>query len=161
VLCANLPYNITTLVLTQIYEARCFDTVTVMVQKEVAERMCAAPGQKDYGAFTLLTQWYTQPELLFTVGPECFVPQPKVTSAVVKMTVRDIPPVDADEKALFRLVRAAFNQRRKTLVNALDGVCGKEAARQAIEACGFSPTVRGEALSLGDFAALTKAIGNN
>jgi 16S rRNA (adenine1518-N6/adenine1519-N6)-dimethyltransferase len=160
-LCANLPYNITTPVLTQIYEARCFDTVTVMVQKEVAERMCAAPGQKDYGAFTLLTQWYTQPELLFTVGPECFVPQPKVTSAVVKMTVRDTPPVDVDEKALFRLVRAAFNQRRKTLVNALDGVCGKETARQAIEACGFAPTVRGEALSLSDFAALTKAIGNN
>jgi 16S rRNA (adenine1518-N6/adenine1519-N6)-dimethyltransferase len=161
VLCANLPYNITTPVLTQIYEARCFETVTVMVQKEVAQRMCAAPGQKDYGAFTLLTQWYAQPELLFEVGPDCFVPQPKVTSAVVHMTMRTQPPVAVEEKALFRLVRAAFNQRRKTLVNALDGVCGKERARQALEACGFPPTVRGEALSLADFAALTMELENN
>jgi 16S rRNA (adenine1518-N6/adenine1519-N6)-dimethyltransferase len=161
VLCANLPYNITTPVLTQIYEARCFETVTVMVQKEVAQRMCALPGQKDYGAFTLLTQWYAQPELLFEVSPDCFVPQPKVTSAVVHMTMRTQPPVAVEEKALFRLVRAAFNQRRKTLVNALDGVCGKERARQALEACGFSQTVRGEALSLADFAALTMELENN
>ena len=158
VLCANLPYNITTPVLTQIYEARCFDTVTVMVQKEVADRLCANAGQKDYGAFTLLTQWYGKPEMLFTVGPECFMPRPKVTSAVVRIAMRDRPPVDAEEKALFRLVRAAFNQRRKTLVNALDGVCGKERARAAVAACGFPETVRGEALTLADFAALTDAV---
>lgn len=157
-LCANLPYNITSPVLTKIYESRAFHTVTVMVQKEVAERLCAAPGQKDYGAFTLLTQWYAEPELCFTVGAECFVPRPKVTSAVVRMTMRAAPPLQTDERALFRLIRAAFNQRRKTLVNALDGVCGRERARAAIAACGFSETVRGEALSLADFAALTNAL---
>lgn len=160
VLCANLPYNITSPVLTKVYESRCFETVTVMVQKEVAERLCAAPGQKDYGAFTLLTQWYAEPELLFTVGPECFMPRPKVTSAVVRMTMRKKPPLETDEKALFRVVRAAFNQRRKTLVNALDGVCGKEKARAAVTSCGFSETVRGEALSLADFAALTNTVMN-
>ncbi len=160
VLCANLPYNITTPVLTHIYEARCFDTVTVMVQKEVAERMCAHAGQKDYGTFTLLTQWYAEPELLFTVDPECFMPRPKVTSAVVRLAMRKAPPVDTDEKSLFRVVRAAFNMRRKTLVNALEGVCGKEKARAAVVACGFSETVRGEALTLEEFAALTETVMN-
>ncbi len=158
VLCANLPYSITSPVLTKIFEARCFDTATVMIQREVAQRMCAKPGQSDYGAFTLLTQWYAEPELLFTVGPECFMPRPKVTSAVVRMTMRREPPVMAEEKALFRVIRAAFNQRRKTLVNALDGVCGKENARAAVSSCGFPETVRGEALSLADFAALTNVL---
>ncbi len=158
VLCANLPYNITSPVLTQIYEARCFDTVTVMVQKEVALRMCAGAGDKDYSAFSILTQWYAQPELLFDVGPGCFVPQPKVTSSVVHMKMRPKPPVDCDEKLFFSLVRAAFNMRRKTLVNALAGVCGKEEAARAIEACGFSTTVRGEALGIEDFAALARAL---
>lgn len=158
VLCANLPYNITSPVLTQIYQARCFETVTVMVQKEVALRMCAAPGDRDYSAFSILTQWYAQPELLFDVGPGCFVPQPKVTSAVVHMTMRPAPPAACDEKRFFSLVRAAFNMRRKTLVNALAGVCGKEEAAQAIAACGFAPTVRGEALSIQDFAALANAL---
>ena len=160
VVCANLPYNITTPVLTKLYEARCFDTMTVMVQEEVADRICARAGQKAYGAFTLLTQWYGEPEKLFTVGPECFMPRPKVTSAVVRISMRSEPPADADEKALFRVIRAAFNQRRKTLVNALDGVCGKDKARAALAACGFSETVRGEALSLADFAALTNTVMN-
>ncbi len=158
VLCANLPYNITSPVLTQIYEARCFDTVTVMVQKEVALRLCARAGEKDYSAFSILTQWYAEPELLFDVGAGCFVPQPKVTSAVVRMKMRQKPPVDCDEALFFRLVRAAFNVRRKTLVNALSGVCGKEDAARAIEACGFSATVRGEALTLEDFAKLANAL---
>lgn len=158
VLCANLPYNITTPVLTKIFESRCFESAVVMVQKEVAERMCAAAGEKDYGAFTLLTQWYTTPELLFTVGAECFMPRPKVTSAVVRMTMRKTPPVEADEKAMFRVIRAAFNMRRKTLVNALDGLCGREKARAAILECGLPETVRGEALSLAEFAALTNAL---
>lgn len=158
VLCANLPYNITTPVLKKIFEARCFDTVTVMVQREVAERMCASAGDKDYGAFTLLTEWYAEPELCFTVGAECFVPQPKVTSAVVRLKMRAQPPMDIDEAALFRVIRAAFNQRRKTLINALSGLFGKEQTKAAIAACGFSETVRGESLSLRDFAALTKAI---
>lgn len=158
VLCANLPYNITSPVLTQIYQARCFETVTVMVQKEVALRMCAAPGDRDYSAFSILTQWYAQPELLFDVGPGCFVPQPKVTSAVVHMIMRPAPPAACDEKLFFSLVRAAFNMRRKTLVNALAGVCGKEEAARAIAACGFAPTIRGEALSIPDFAALANAL---
>ena len=158
VLCANLPYNITTPVLKKIFEARCFDTVTVMVQREVAERMCARAGDKDYGAFTLLTEWYAEPELCFTVGAECFVPRPKVTSAVVRMKMRTEPPMDIDEAALFKVIRAAFNQRRKTLTNALSGLFGKEQTKAAIAACGFSETVRGESLSLRDFAALTKAI---
>lgn len=158
VLCANLPYNITTPVLTQIYEARCFDTVTVMVQKEVAQRLCARAGDKDYGAFSILTRWYAEPELLFTVAPGCFVPQPKVQSAVVRMKMRKAPPVETEEKAFFAVVRAAFNQRRKTLVNALGGLCGKEKAAAAIEACGFPPAVRGEALTLEDFAALTEKL---
>ena len=158
VLCANLPYSITTPVLTKIFEARCFDMAVVMVQKEVAERMCARPGQKDYGAFSLLTQWYTQPELLFTVGPECFMPRPKVQSAVVRMRMLTSPPADTEERSLFRLIRAAFNMRRKTLVNALDSVCGKEKARAAIRDCGFSETVRGEALSLDDFAVLNNRL---
>ena len=158
ILCANLPYNITTPVLTHIFAARCFTSATIMVQKEVAERMCASPGQKDYGAFTLLTQWYAAPECLFTVGSECFTPRPKVTSAVVRLRMRQTSPEDTDEKTLFRLIRAAFNQRRKTLVNALDGYCGREKARAAAAECGFSETIRGETLSLEDYALLNNVL---
>ncbi len=156
--CANLPYSITTPVLTKLYRAGCFSRMLVMVQKEVAMRMCAGAGEKDYGAFTLLTRWYAEPEMLFTVGPECFVPRPKVQSAVVRLTMRSAPPVQTDEDAFFRVVRAAFNQRRKTLVNALEGVCGKTRAAAALAACGLDSQVRGEALSLEDFAALTNAL---
>ena len=156
--CANLPYSITSPVLTKLFQARCFESMTVMVQKEVAQRMCASAGQSDYGAFSLLTQWYADPEILFTVGPECFVPRPKVTSAVVRLTMRKQPPADVDERAFFQVVRAAFNQRRKTLVNALDGLCGKERAMAALERCGFDSRVRGEVLSLADFAALANAV---
>ncbi len=156
--CANLPYSITTPVLTKLYQARCFESILVMVQKEVARRMCAGAGEADYGAFSLLTQWYARPELLFEVGPECFVPRPKVHSAVVRLAMRRTPPEDVDEAAFFRVVRASFNQRRKTLVNALDGVCGKERARQALAACGLEEHTRGESLSLAAFAALTRAI---
>ena len=159
--CANLPYSITTPVLTKLYRAGCFERILVMVQKEVARRMCAEAGTGDYGAFTLLTRWYAQPELLFTVGPECFVPRPKVTSAVVRLTMRTAPPVQVDETAFFRVVRAAFNQRRKTLANALEGVCGRERAAEALTACGLDGRVRGEALRLEEFAALTNAISNS
>ena len=158
VLCANLPYSITTPVLTKIYESRCFDEAVVMVQLEVALRMCAGAGERDYGAFSLLTQWYAEPELLFNVGPECFVPHPKVTSSVVRLSMRTEPPIETDEDRLFRVIRAAFGQRRKTLVNALDGLCGKARAREAVEACGFPETVRGETLSLADFAAVAEAL---
>lgn len=158
VLCANLPYNITTPVLTRVYEAGCFASVTVMVQREVALRICAAPGSGDYGAFTLLTRWYGVPALLFPVGAECFVPRPKVESAVVRIDMRPSPPVDAPYDAVFRLVRAAFGQRRKTLVNALEPVCGRDRARAALESCGFDPRVRGEELSLADFARLARVL---
>jgi len=159
VLCANLPYNITTPILTKAFEARCFERITVMIQKEVAERIAARPGTSDYGAFSVLAQWYTEPELLFTVGPECFVPRPKVTSAVVTMQCRRQPPVNvADEKHFFRIVRAAFNMRRKTLVNALEGVCGKDCAREALCLCGLDERVRGEALSIAEFAALSNEL---
>ncbi len=157
-LCANLPYNITTPVLTRLLEAQCFESLTVMVQKEVAERIAAAPNTPQYGALSLLAQWYAEPELLFTVGAECFVPRPKVTSAVVQLKTRSAPPVQTDEKSFFRVVRAAFNMRRKTLVNALDGLCGRETARAALAACGLDERVRGEALSMAELAALTNAI---
>ena len=156
--CANLPYSITTPVLTKLYQARCFEGMIVMVQREVARRMCAEAGNGDYGAFSLLTQWYAEPETLFDVGPECFMPRPKVHSAVVKLTMRKRPPADVDEAAFFKVVRAAFNMRRKTLVNALDGLCGRERAAAALAACGLDGQVRGEALSLSQFAALTNAI---
>lgn len=157
-LCANLPYNITSPVLTKLLEAQCFESLTVMVQKEVAERIAARPGTAQYGAFSILAQWYSEPEFLFEVRPECFVPRPKVTSAVVRMIPRNEPPAQVDEKALFRVVRAAFNMRRKTLTNALDGLCGKERAAEALRACGLDERVRGEVLSLAEFAALTNEI---
>ena len=120
VVCANLPYNVTSPLLTAFLTAGCFDTVTVMIQREVARRLCARPGTADYGALTVFVQWHAEPELLFDVPPHCFVPAPKVTSTVVRLRVRKSPPVAVqDEKLLFTVVRAAFNQRRKTLVNAL------------------------------------------
>lgn len=158
ILCANLPYNITSPVLTKMLETRCFESLTVMVQKEVAERIAARPGTAQYGAFSILAQWYTEPSLEFEVGAECFVPRPKVTSAVVHMKARGEAPAEVDEKAFFRVVRAAFNMRRKTLTNALDGLCGKERAAMALRACGLDERVRGEVLSLAEFAALTNEI---
>lgn len=164
VVCANLPYNITSPVITAFLEAGCFETVTVMVQKEVAKRMAAKPGTADYGAFSVLVQWYTQPELLFDVPPHCFVPAPKVTSAVIRLQKRETPPAEVkDERLFFRTVRAAFNQRRKTLVNALSSGFGefpKEMLVNAIKCCGFDEKVRGEALSILDFAKLSNLLAN-
>lgn len=162
VVCANLPYNVTTPLLAAFLEAGCFETVTVMIQREVARRLCARPGTADYGAFTVFVQWYAQPEILFDVQPGCFLPAPKVTSSVVRLRVRGTPPVpDADEKRLFAVVRAAFGQRRKTLVNALSASlpgCDKAKAAQALAQLGLDPRIRGEALSLQQFAALTEAL---
>ncbi len=161
VVCANLPYNVTTPLLTAILEAGCFETVTVMIQREVARRICAGPGNADYGAFGLFVQWHCETELLFDVPPSCFVPQPKVSSSVVRLTRREAPPVPAeDEKLLFRVIRAAFNQRRKTLVNALSaGLSLDKALLEALlSESGLDPRVRGEALALEDFAALSDKI---
>lgn len=157
--CANLPYNVTSPLLTAFLEAGCFDTVTVMVQREVAHRLCAKPGTADYGAFTIFTQWHAEPEILFDVSPGCFLPAPKVTSSVVHLKVRKTPPVSVQsEKRFFQVVRAAFNQRRKTLVNALSAGLNdvtKEQAAAAIQACGFDERIRGEALSIPEFAAIS------
>lgn len=164
VVCANLPYNVTTPLLTAFIEAGCFDSITVMIQREVARRICAPAGTADYGAFGIFVQWYAEPELLFDVPPHCFVPAPKVTSTVVRLRVREAPPVAVqDEKLLFTVVRAAFNQRRKTLINALSaGVpgCDKARAAAAVAACGLDARVRGETLSLAQFAALSDALGS-
>ena len=161
--CANLPYYITSDILAALLEAKCFESVTVMVQKEVAQRICAAPGTEAYGAFTVFCQYYACPEILFDVPPNCFIPQPKVTSAVLHLRVRTEPvcPVK-DEKLFFRVVRASFSQRRKKLVNGLAsgfGSLSKQQLQGAIEACGFDANVRGETLSIPEFARLADAIG--
>ena len=164
IVCANLPYNITTPAITALIEAKCFESITVLVQKEVAERLCAAPGTSAYGAFSVFMQYYTEPEYLFAVPRECFEPQPKVTSAVLRAVVRKEPPVRVeDEKLFFRVVYGAFALRRKTLVNSLMTAFGsqltKEQLAQAITSCGLDATIRGERLGLAEFAALAAAIG--
>lgn len=162
VVCANLPYNVTTPLLTAFLEAGCFSTVTVMIQKEVARRLCAGAGSGDYGAFTVFVNWHAEPEYLFDVAPGCFVPRPKVTSAVVRLTRRTAPPAEVcSEKAFFRVVRAAFGQRRKTLANALSAGLGdrdKETVLAAMARCGLPERARGETLDIPAFAALTDAL---
>lgn len=161
--CANLPYYITSPVLTALLEARCFSSVTVMVQKEVAQRMAAAPGSGDSSAFTVFCNYYAQPELLFDVPPSCFLPQPKVTSSVVRLDIRQSPPCPVEDEALFfRVVRASFAQRRKQLQNGLAAgfpALGKEKIGEILRACGLSPTVRGETLDIPAFARIAAAIG--
>ncbi len=157
VVCANLPYNVTSPLLTALLRAGCFETITVMIQREVARRICAAPDTADYGAFSLLVQWHTEPELLFDVPPHCFHPQPKVTSSVIRLTRREEKPFEvSDEELLFKIIRAAFNQRRKTLANALSSGLGKERAEieRALESCGFDRRIRGEALDLAAFVKI-------
>ena len=160
--CANLPYNITTPAITALIEAQCFFAITVMIQKEVAQRICAQPGSKDYGAFSVYCQYYTAPELLFEVPPDCFIPAPKVTSAVVRMVPRPAPAEVDDPDHFFRVVRAAFALRRKTLLNSLSANLGgqytKETLSQAIAACGLPADVRGERLSIPQFAQLSRRL---
>ena len=160
--CANLPYNITTPVITKLLEAGCFQSITVMIQREVAKRICAAPGDSDCGAFSLLCQYYARCELLFEVPPGCFLPTPKVTSAVVRLTPHAAPTVEGDKDAIFAVVRAAFGQRRKTLLNGLSAAYGsrfsKERLRQMILDCGLPENVRGERLGLEEFSALARAL---
>ena len=160
--CANLPYYITSPILTALLEAECFEAVTVMVQKEVALRIAAKPGTADYSAFTVFCQYYAQPELLFDVPAHCFLPQPKVTSAVIMLKVRKERPWEVlDQDTFFRTVRASFAMRRKKLQNGLAAgfpELGKEGAGQVIAACGFDENVRGETLDIGQFAALANEI---
>ena len=160
--CANLPYYITSPILSALLEAECFDTVTVMVQKEVAQRIAAKPGSADYSAFTVFCQYYAEPELLFDVPAHCFLPQPKVTSAVVTLHVRKARPWDiADSDVFFRTVRASFAMRRKKLANGLASgfpELGKEGAAEVIRLAGFEENVRGETLGIPEFARIANEI---
>ena len=160
--CANLPYYITSPILSALLEADCFEAVTVMIQKEVAQRIAAKPGSADYSAFTVFCQYYAEPEMLFDVPPHCFLPAPKVTSTVITLRVRKERPWDvADENIFFRTVRASFAMRRKKLANGLASgfpELGKQGAAEVIEACGFDANVRGETLSIPEFAKLANEI---
>ena len=164
VVCANLPYNVTSPLLTAFLKAGCFERITVMVQREVARRICAPAGTADYGAFGIFVQWHCETEILFDVPSSCFVPQPKVTSAVIRLTRRAAPPFPVrDEALLFQVVRAAFNQRRKTLVNALCAGLGdlsREEAEAVLAKCGFDTKIRGETVDLGGFAKIADEIHN-
>ena len=160
--CANLPYYITSPILTALLEADCFESVTVMVQKEVAQRIAAAPGSADYSAFTVFCQYYAQPQLLFDVPAHCFLPQPKVTSAVIQLKVRKHRDWDIlDEEVFFRVVKASFAMRRKKLSNGLASgfpELGKTGAAEVIAAAGFDANVRGETLSIPEFARIANEI---
>jgi len=161
--CANLPYNITTPVITAFIEAEVFKSITIMIQKEVAERICAKPGSKEYGAFTVYANYHSEPEILFDVPPECFMPRPKVTSSVVKMQILSERKLSGDsEKLFFKVVRAAFGQRRKTLANALYAVFDKTHTKdeiiKIIENSGFDSRIRGEVLSIDEFIKLSSGM---
>ena len=160
--CANLPYYITSPILSALLEAECFEAVTVMVQKEVAQRIAAAPGSADYSAFTVFCQYYAEPELLFDVPAHCFLPQPKVTSAVVTLRVRKERPWDiADPAIFFRAVKASFAMRRKKLSNGLASgfpELGKAGAETVIQAASFDANVRGETLGIPEFARIANEI---
>ena len=162
--CANLPYYITSPILTALLEAECFEAVTVMVQKEVAQRIAAGPGTAEYGAFSVFCQYYAQPELLFDVSPHCFLPQPKVTSAVVTLRVRQQRPWDIPDKGLFfRVVRSSFAMRRKKLSNGLASgfpELGKSGAEDVLRACGLPDNVRGETLGIPEFARIAREISH-
>lgn len=161
--CANLPYYITSPILSALLEADCFHSVTVMVQKEVAQRIVAAPGSEDYSAFSVLCQYYAQPEILFDVPAHCFLPQPKVTSAVVTLRIRQNRNWGIeDEKLFFRTVRASFAMRRKKLSNGLAAgfpELGKVGASEVIRRTGLEENVRGETLGIPEFGALAREIG--
>lgn len=162
---ANLPYYITTPIIMGLFESGApIDNITVMVQKEVADRMQVGPGSKDYGALSLAVQYYAEPYIVANVPPNCFIPRPNVGSAVIRLTRHAKPPVEVKDKDLmFRLIRASFNQRRKTLQNGLSNAqdlsFSKEEIAAAIESLGLSSSVRGETLTLAQFAALSDVLG--
>ncbi len=161
---ANLPYYITTPIIMGLFESHVpLQSITIMVQKEVADRMQVGPGTKDYGALSLAVQYYAKPEIVANVPPNCFIPRPNVGSAVIRLTRYEKPPVEvADEKKMFALIRASFNQRRKTLVNGLGNAGNlnvtKERVAQVLEEMGLSPTVRGETFTLEQFAQLSNLL---
>lgn len=162
---ANLPYYITTPIIMGLFEGHVpIDSITIMVQKEVAERMQEGPGSKEYGALSLAVQYYAKPEIVANVPPNCFMPRPNVGSAVIRLTRHEKPPVEVeDEKLMFRIIRASFNQRRKTLANGLNNSpeihLPKEVIQESIVSLGVPENIRGEALSLEQFAELSNEIG--
>ena len=164
---ANLPYYSTTPIIMGLFENHVpLQSITIMVQKEVADRMQIGPGTKDYGALSLAVQYYARPEIVAIVPPNCFIPRPGVASAVIRLTRYEKPPVQVtDEAFLFALIRASFNQRRKTLANGLSNAQNlsltREQVTEALEGMGLSPTVRGEALTLSQFAALSEMLKGN
>jgi 16S rRNA (adenine1518-N6/adenine1519-N6)-dimethyltransferase len=158
--CANLPYNITTPVISALLDAKQFRSITVMIQREVAHRICAAPGTSDYGAFSLFCQYYAACEVLFDVPPTCFLPAPKVTSSVIQLVPYERPPANVENEALFfSVIKASFAQRRKTLLNGLTAAFGsrltKEQLRQILNDCEFDEDIRGEKLGIPEFTVLT------
>ena len=161
---ANLPYYITTPIIMGLFESGVpIESITIMVQKEVADRMQTGPGSKDYGALSLAVQYYAEAKVMLTVPPQCFMPRPNVDSAVIKLTRHKMPAVDVrDERFMFQIIRASFNQRRKTLVNGLKNSPGlnfsKEQVVEAITAIGKPENIRGEALTLEEFAALSNQL---
>ena len=161
---ANLPYYITTPIIMGLFESHVpLKSITIMVQKEVADRMQVGPGTKDYGALSLAVQYYAKPQIVANVPPNCFMPRPNVGSAVIRLTRYEQPPVQVqDEKKMFALIRASFNQRRKTLVNGLTNApelkLSKEKVAEALEKMNLSPTIRGEALTLEQFARLSELV---
>ncbi|HJC11022.1 MAG TPA: 16S rRNA (adenine(1518)-N(6)/adenine(1519)-N(6))-dimethyltransferase RsmA [Candidatus Blautia merdigallinarum] len=161
---ANLPYYITTPIIMGLFEEHVpVESITVMVQKEVADRMQTGPGSKDYGALSLAVQYYASPYIVANVPPNCFMPRPKVGSAVIRLSRHEKPPVEVKDSGLmFRIIRASFNQRRKTLVNGLKNAgdlgFSKEEIEEAVSACGFPQGIRGETLTLEDFAALANRL---
>ena len=163
---ANLPYYITTPIIMGLFESQVpIDSITVMVQKEVADRMKVGPGTKDYGALSLAVQYYAEPYIVANVPPNCFMPRPKVGSAVIRLTRHKEVPVQVnDEKLMFKIIRASFNQRRKTLANGLNNApdihLSKEVIQESIEELGVPVTIRGEALTLQQFAQLSNIIGS-
>ena len=160
--CANLPYNVTTPLLTAFIEAGCFESITVMIQREAAQRLCAAPGSADDCAFTAEVDWFTERETLFDVTPDCFLPQPKVTSTVLRLTKRRTPLCEVtDERFFLRVLKAAFAQRRKALPNAINATMpnlSKDTVRSSLEELGLPGDVRGEKLSALQFAALANSL---
>lgn len=164
---ANLPYYITTPIIMGLFESHVpIDSITIMVQKEVADRMQEGPGSKEYGALSLAVQYYAKPEIVVNVPPSCFMPQPKVGSAVIRLTRHEQSPVQVDnEKLMFQVIRASFNQRRKTLANGLNNFgsfgLGKEEIQACIEELGVPVNIRGEALSLEQFAELANIINRH
>ena len=161
VVAANLPYNITTPVLTALIDSGRFEQITVMIQREVARRIVSPAGRADYGAFSLYIAYHAEPMLLFDVPPDCFIPQPRVHSSVIRLSLRKAPPVSAPKEALFAVIKAAFSQRRKTLVNCLNAAlpnASKEKLAAILTQLGHDSRIRGETLNLTAFSQLTEAL---